>query len=137
MPPGRSFGGPVGLTINPQQYKSIRKRFDTLKKFAGEKEYLRIMEHHAKNTVGRIKQDAPVDTGRLRREVSYEMAVNGVHLRSRAIDPDTGEDYAYVQNYGDSARNIPATYYWSKNIPLMIQRIHRDISRRLKEAIGF
>ena len=35
----------------------------------------KTLTHEANNTVGKMRRDAPVDTGRLRREIEYDSKV--------------------------------------------------------------
>ena len=121
--------------FNASQVRSLQTRLKNLKSAAGPAEVSRVLHHHGKNVVGRIKAKAPVDTGRLRREVEYTVSKERLEVTSRAIDPDTGFDYAYIQNWGSSAARIPATYYFTNTVKRLFRDISDDINRRIINAM--
>ena len=132
----------AGLQFNTDanQHRALQQRIKALKSIFGPAEIDRVLQHHANNLVGRIKQEAPVDTGRLRRNVKSETFAlfgnNAVRVVSSAIDPQTGEDYTYVQNFGDPTRNIPATYYFTRTAANFARKIYDDLGRRFRRELG-
>lgn len=108
----------------------MHKKMNELKAVSN-KELVRSMEHVAKNTVGRMKQDAPVDTGRLRREVEYKVTNDDIIVTSEAFDPETGVDYAPIQEHG---LGVPPQPYFYKNIRWMTTKLVEDISRKLAQV---
>lgn len=117
------------IQLNKQDLKNLKKKIKQLKDFS-QKEVDLSLKHAAKNAVGRMKKDAPVDTGRLRREIEYITTRDDLIVESTAIDPDTGEDYSVVQEFG--GRFIKAQPYFFKNIRLMISSLTKDLKRKLK-----
>ena len=101
------------------------------------KEVQKLLKHEATQAVGRMKKDAPVDTGRLRRGIKVGAQAGAglgikeaVTITSKAIDPDTNADYAADQEFG--SRYIPAHPYFFKNVRLMRKKITKRAERLLK-----
>ncbi len=117
--------------VNQADLKNLNGKLKQLSEFS-KKESRLSLDHAARNTVGRMKQNAPVDTGRLRREVDYELVGDGVTIHSEAIDPDTGIDYAPIQEYGGPRNNPPAQPYFRPNIIKFISELIKDLNRKLK-----
>ena len=90
----------------------------------------KTLKHEARNAIGKMKRDAPVDTGRLRREIKYDQKFHDVTFTSKAIDPDTGKDYAPDQEYG--TRYIKAHPYFNRNVRLFFDKVRKDIRRKIK-----
>lgn len=120
------------VEANKTQLKSINRKLAELEKFS-KKEVKSALRHAAANAVGRMKQDAPVDTGRLRRNIEYTVTNRGVNIVSEAIDPETGQDYAPVQEYG--LRFLPAQPYFRPNITKFIEELNRNLRRRLQQIL--
>ena len=116
-----------GIFISPVSTRHLKKKLAELEK--APKELQRILKHEANQTVGRMKQDAPVDTGRLRRKIETEVRLdNEVIVTSEAIDPRTGVDYAPLQEYGIG---VPERRYFRKNIDILRFRLKERINRAL------
>ncbi len=121
----------VSIQSNQADLKSIKKKLEELKEF-GKHEVKKILTHEAKQTVGRMKKAAPVDTGRLRRNIEQTIYRDDIVIESEAIDPQTGKDYAVIQEYGLS-KFIKYTPYFRKNVRGLITNLNRRLKRRLKE----
>ena len=78
-----------------------------------------------------MRQQAPVDTGRLRSNIEAQTTLfNTVEVESVAIDPETGEDYAYVQEHG--SRHVRAQPYFNKNIAWWKRTFERTLRELLR-----
>ena len=120
----------AGIEINKVDLRNIQKKIRELEKYPGEA--YKILKHEGEQTVGRIRQDAPVDTGRLRREVTISTLTNKeVVITSEAIDPRTGKDYAPVREYGLDG-HAPQPYF-RPNIDRFYVRILDRLKRKLKQ----
>ena len=115
--------------MDPGDLKRLQQKVKELSDFS-EKELILSLRHAADNAVGRMKQKAPVLTGRLRREIEYTKERRALTLTSEAIDPDTKIDYAPIQEHG--GRNINPQPYFYQNIRLMIHSLTKDLIRKLK-----
>ena len=114
-----------GIFISPISAKHLKNKLAALN--GAPKELQRILQHEAEQAVGRIKQDAPVDTGRLRRKVEKEVRLdNEVIIKSEAIDPRTGVDYAPLQEYGIG---VPEQRYFRHNIDLFRLKLKARLDR--------
>lgn len=120
----------VSLVMDRSTLTRMHKKMNALKAVS-QNELIRSMEHAAKNAVGRMKQDAPVDTGRLRREVEYKVTNDDIIITSEAIDPETKVDYAPIQEHG---LGVPPQPYFFKNIRWMTTKLVDDISRKLAQV---
>ena len=93
----------------------------------------RSLAHNAKQTIGRMRKDAPVDTGRLRREIKYTQSKHNITFTSKAIDPEDGRDYAPIQEYG--SRYVKAQPYFNKNVRRFFVETGKDLTRRINNII--
>ena len=118
------------IFANKLDQKNLVKKVRSLQDYP--EEIQRILRHEAANVVGRMKQDAPVDTGRLRREIEAVVRKdNEVVVSSKAIDPQTGIDYAPIREYGlDGNRSQP---YFRHNRDLFFTRLRQRFTRLLKQ----
>ena len=118
-----------GIQISPVSKKHLKKKIDALSEFPYELN--KIMKDEGKITVLQMRQDAPEDTGRLKRNIGYEVLFGGkeVILESTAIDPLTGRDYAPLQEYGIG---VPKRPYFRKNVDIFFSRLKQRIDRTLK-----
>ena len=124
----------VGIRINKADLKHLIGKIDELENIS-KTDLKRSLNHIGKNTVGRMKRDAPVDTGRLRREVTYRVPSNrDIVLESKAIDPKTGVDYAPAQEYG--LHGLRPQPYFRHNARLGFRRLYEDLKRRIKLIIN-
>ena len=114
----------LGINMNVRDVARISALFDELKAVGGDSE--KILETTAKNTVNKMKRQAPRDTGRLIDNIEYDHSQEGeIYFESEAIDPDTGNNYAPLVEYGLGQRAQP--YFW-RNI--------RDFRKNLSIAFG-
>ena len=121
----------------PEGITAMDYIIDKAKEFP--KEVQKLLKHEATQAVGRMKQDAPVDTGRLRRGIKVGAQSGAglgiseaVTITSKAIDPDTHVDYASDQEFG--TRYIPAHPYFFKNVRLMRKKITKRAKRLLQNV---
>ena len=121
-----------GIKISPISKRNLNRLLKEVETFTGDAK--RIIKHEADNAVGRMKQDAPVDSGRLRREIeARRINKDDVIIESIAIDPATGRDYAPIQEYG--LLGYKEQPYFRKNIRLFIDRLTQRLQRALKNKI--
>ena len=114
-----------GIFISPISAKHLKKKLASLETVP--KELQKILEHEASQAVGRMKQDAPVDTGRLRRKIEADVRPdNEVIIESSAVDPRTGVDYAPLQEYGIG---VPERKYFRHNIDLFRLKLKARLDR--------
>ena len=118
----------IRMTVDPKDLKNLQNKIAELNSFE-KNTVFESFTHAANQTVGRMKKDAPVDTGRLRREVEYVLTSKGITIGSEAIDPDTGKDYAPEQEFG--TREFPAHPYFYRNIRGFLLYIMKDLKRKL------
>lgn len=119
----------ASIQLNQADLANLKKKIKQLQDFS-QKEVNLSLNHAGKSTVGRMKRMAPVDTGRLRREIEYTATSKDLIIESTGIDPDTQQDYAALQNYG--TRFYPGTQYFNRGIKWMIQFLTKDLSRKLR-----
>ena len=122
-----------GIKINKTDLKHLNNKLKDLGSFS-DREVDKSMAHSAKQAVGWMRRDAPVDTGRLRREIDYRQSTYNVTLFSEAIDPETRIDYAPTQEFG--AGRIPAHPYFYKNVRRFFVYLHKDLKRRLHNILN-
>ena len=109
----------TGLRINQLDLKHLNNKINELSDLGGLGETRKVLEHVGSQSTGRMKQSAPVDTGRLRREVEYTVRVTKAEsdliMESEAIDPETKIDYAPIQEYGlNGVRPTPYFRRWAR-----------------------
>ena len=119
----------ASIQLNKQDLKNLKRKIKMLQDFS-QKEVDLSLRHAGKNATGRMKRQAPVDTGRLRREIEYITTRDDLIIESTAIDPVTGEDYSVIQEFG--GRFIKAQPYFFKNVRLMISSLTKDLKRKLR-----
>ena len=94
-------------------------------------------KHNANRALSRMKNDAPFDTGRLKRNIDYRIVDKllefDVIFNSTAIDPEDGRDYAPTQEFGN--RYIPAHPYFYKNLRLFFSDLGTDLKRKINNII--
>ena len=119
-----------GLRINKVDFKALNNKLNKIQEFP--KEAKAILRHEANQAVGKMKRDAPVDTGRLRREITAtRVSGDDIVIESIAIDPKTGEDYATIQEFG--GRNIRPQPYFYHNIRVMLSELHKRLKYNLQK----
>ena len=120
----------AGIEVNKVDIRKLHKKISALEKYP--KGMDKIIKHEAENAVGRMKKEAPVDTGRLRREIEVEpLNKKTVLISSVAIDPRTGIDYAPIREYGLDGNVVQP--YFRRNIDLLRIRLQERVVRLLKE----
>ena len=120
------------LGINSQDKVRLDLIFKRLKRFSTE-EVKASLNHIADNTEGRMRQLAPVDTGRLRREILVKVISEAIFFQSEAIDPETKADYAPLQEYG--TRHWPAQPYFYPAIRWGHFALVKDLNRRMQNVL--
>ena len=120
------------FTYSEADFAALYKKMDELKAVGG-RGATGIIERQVKNTVGRMKKDAPVDTGNLRSRIDYEKAGKVFTIESEARDPETGINYAPIQEFG--APGIRNTPFFYGNIRLFIRDTHRALGAAIRKII--
>lgn len=114
----------VTLNTNVADLRRVKQQLRSLEKFSKDELELSLT-HFTSQTGAKIKQKAPVDTGRLRREVVGEVVQRNIaNFTSIAIDPQTGEDYAPLQEH-----YVPVFF---STIRQGIRKLVEDLARKLK-----
>ena len=121
----------TGIRINQGDLKNLKDKIDKLRDYP--KEVFRIATHEANNAVGRMKQDAPVDTGRLRREIeTYALfGAKEIIIKAEAIDPRTGVDYAPIREYGLDGHRVQP--FFRHNADVFFTRLRQRLDRTIKQ----
>ena len=86
-----------------------------------------LLDFEAKQAYKRMLKDAPVDTGLLERNIKLTNKGKNIIFESKAIDPDTGIDYAPDQDLPPGTLDIRTTPYFAKNI----RRMKRDFKNQI------
>ena len=89
-----------------------------------------MMRVNAQNTLNDMQRDAPKDTRNLVNNIEAFYGKDEVIFQSEAIDPNTGIDYAPIQEFGGT--DIKYTPYFYKNIRRFRRNLAQSISRRIK-----
>lgn len=125
--------GSTKLKWNANDLKKVNTKLSELMKLAGEVEVQKTFTHVGRGAVGRMRTDAPVDTGRLRREIAFRASGQNLRLTSEALDPDSGKDYAPLQEHG--FRHTPARPYFWKFTRWAVAETIRDLQRKITGVI--
>ena len=122
----------ASIELDKSSLANIDKMLAQLEELGGDT--ANIINVEAKNTVRRMERDAPIDTGRLSRNIEFHQTdKHSVEIESEAIDPETGVDYAPIQEFGlGNGRNTP---YFFKNIRRMKSNIIRRVNRRITKIL--
>ena len=119
----------VGIKLNQVDLKNLNAKLAALSSFPGTA--LQIMTHETDQAVGRMKRDAPKDTHRLERNIEVtSVTTDDFIIKSEAIDPKTGKDYAPLQEYGIGVKGKP---YFRHNIDLLYTKLRARLNRKLLE----
>lgn len=114
----------ITININQADLKRVKMKLKALRNFSKD-ELKKSLTHFAAQTTGRVKRRAPVDTGRLRREVTGKVSNgNMANFTSIAIDPETREDYAPIQEHEQP--------YFFSTIRMGTRKLVEDLTRKLK-----
>ena len=114
-----------GLEINRFQLTGLRNKLKKLQSFS-QSEVNQTLRHVGQNYLGRMKKDAPVDTGRLRRNIEFIQRPLGASFISEAIDPITKVDYAPIQEISQFG-----TPYFYKNVRRFLTALNNELHRKL------
>ena len=124
------------ISLDPRSHKRLTDMVRLSEKLGANLNTL--MDAEAKKTLVKMKKDAPYDTGRLRRNITGQLTTDQrVDFISEAIDPETKDDYAPVQEFG--TRFQRAQPYFYKNIKAFNRRFEagvRSIFRSLTSIGG-
>ena len=123
------------IELSKKDLSKLKNKFNELHKYSLDSVENSI-KHVAAQAVGRMKKEAPVATGRLRREIGYELANKRVTIFSEAIDPETRIDYAPLQEYGSRKLNIPPHPFFYRNIRWFYNALYKDISRKIRTILN-
>ena len=111
--------------------RNIIKGLNVVKSVTGGKSLDRSLTEIGRSTVEKMRRDAPEDTGLLKRNIEFEVDDGNLIIESTAEDPDTGQDYAWKQEFG--TRFLPAQPYFYKNIRgHLIPQLVKKIKSKLK-----
>ena len=116
------------IYIDAKDLQKLNETIDVLKLF--DEDVVRRINNQTDIAVRNMIREAPVDTGRLQRQiVSERISDNSVIIFSEAIDPDTGVDYAPIQDQG--GRHNRPTYYFTRNINKYVFNVMEDLRKSL------
>lgn len=95
----------------------------------------RILHDEAQDTIVRMKAQAPVKTGRLKQNIGFIPRGNDdIIFHSQAIDPDTGENYPPLQEFG--TRFYPAQPYFYRNVRQFFSDVRARLGAELRKIIN-
>lgn len=115
------------INVNRVQLKNLQNKMKKLEKLAGGgKELQKALKHAGSQGVGRMKQDARVRTGRLRRNIEYDTKGRTLVITSEAIDPETNKDYAPLYR----------SEYFDNNVKWVIEKLFSELNRRINRIIN-
>lgn len=123
-----------GISINQYDLRNLNRK---LKKMAEiDKTVLRkVVRQESNDTIHRMKNHAPVKTGRLKRNIGYTIRGDSDALFfSDAIDPDTGENYPPLQEFG--TRFYPAQPYFYHNVRQFFSDVRARLGAELRKIIN-
>ena len=127
----------ASVKVNKADLKNINRKLDLLSKVAGPREVLAAMDKVGKQTVNRMKQEAPVDTGRLRTNVEYNAIHRQSHtdlrFESEAIDPVTRVDYAPIQEHG--LNGLTPQPYFFHNVRQAWKELRQELTAAINKAL--
>lgn len=110
------------LEVNKADLTRLKRKMKQLEDLVGGKKQLQAsLNHIGSQAVGRMKRDARVDTGRLRRNVKKNTKRRSLVITSNAYDPNTGRNYAPL--YRDE--------YFDPNVRWTIENLFKDLRRRI------
>lgn len=124
-----------GIQIEDKSFARIATRVKNLENLASKEELGTLFEDVAKDTVFRMRKDVRKDTKKLKNSIEYSKKKDGVEFTASAVDPDTGEDYASLQDTG--GRHFAHTPYFKKNILIFIATIQYRLQSRIAQAGGY
>ena len=117
-----------GIKLNQANLNTLKRDLASLDRYP--KIAKKIIKSEADKAVVRMKKDAPFDTGRLKRNIKVtNVTSDDLTIKSEAINPTTGVDYSYAQEYGLGPGKF--TPYFRHNVHILITRL----SARLKKAL--
>ncbi len=122
----------IQFIVNKNDEKRLLNKLKSLDKF-GETDVDKIMQNESVKTVDRMENNAPFDTGRLRRNIDFSHQVDIIEFYSEAIDPETKKDYAPSQEFG--GRFFRAQPYFYKNIKKHLQNVRVALANRIQDII--
>lgn len=99
-------------------------------------EVLNAIDKEAHNAEVRMKRAAPRDTGRLVRNIEVTRSRNFVQFDSEAIDPQSGIDYAPIQELPNGTMPFKTTPYFWRNIRQFQRKIFPRINDILTRIIN-
>ena len=111
----------VTITTDSKDYIRFAR---LLKKLgATDADFKKALRIETRNAVARMERAAPVDTGRLRRNIESEITPKGAIIQSEAIDPKTKVDYAPIQELPNGTLPIRTTPYFWRNVRQMQRKL--------------
>ena len=94
-----------------------------------------IIDNEAERTVRKMKKDVRKDTRRLKNSIKWESTgKNKGYFEATAIDPESGVDYASIQEQA-SVAGISTTPYFFHNIRAFKRNLTNELRRLLVNLI--
>ena len=91
--------GLANTTFFSKDLNELSDKIGALENLTGHKSR-DILENFGATVNRKMNAYVPIDTGQLQRSLRYEVGADSIEFEARALDPDTGEDYAPIQEYG-------------------------------------
>ena len=118
-----------GFEVNERDFKALKSKMDELRDL-DETIAPNIMKRVGEEIAEEMWRYAPVDTGRLRREISFKSGDDWVTWESEAIDPQTKRDYAPLQEFG--TRFFRAHPYFYPSLRGAIPELNHRLTQAIK-----
>ena len=117
----------------------VNDKLDQLLAIVGSDELQRVVDDVAKDIQEEAKQNAPVKTGRLRRNIfttaeSQRFKIkNGADIRSKALDSKTRVNYAPFQEFG--TKYLPEIRYLGRAGERHLRNLVSEITDLVRDVI--
>ena len=119
------------IVVNENDAARLSSKMQELSNIGGD--VGKIVNNEARNTIRRMKNEAPFDTGRLFRNIDFiQTGRQGVEFESEAIDPETKVDYAPIQEHG---LGVPARPYFWRNVRLFTRDTYLAVTRAIERKL--
>ena len=120
-----------GLKVDVRLELADQKKLTAMTRYMSKKfeiDFRKLLDLEARLAYDRMIKDSPYRTGLLREGIKLTNSGKNIIFESKAIDPDTHQDYAPDQDLPPGTLDIKTTPYFAKNI----RRMKRDFENQIK-----